>query len=103
VIARRNRIELVVVAAGAGNGQAQQTTGYRVNAIIERLGFRLGDAVRIAAVGGVQWSQNQKARGDCRLASEQVTGNLLLDELIIGKIAIERLNDPIAITIGLRP
>jgi len=42
IIARRNRVELVIVAASAGNRQAEHATGQNIDAVVKFIGRRLG-------------------------------------------------------------
>ena len=46
VVVRRDRVELVVVAAGAGDGQAEQAAADRVDAVVPLVGHHLRGRAR---------------------------------------------------------
>ena len=100
VISRRHRIELVVVAARAGDGQPEERPPDDFNLLVnhvhaEQLALGLLQCLR---------AQRQKARGhDPRVplrsrARQQITGNLLPDELVVRQVEVERADDPVAVT-----
>ena len=72
----RNRVELVLVAAGTRDGERHEAAAEGVHSVVDRLALRLGDAVRIAAVGVVGRSQGEKAGRDrVSLIPDQVAGD----------------------------
>ena len=99
VIGLWDRVEHVVVASRATNRQGEEAAGHGVHAVIERFGPGLRHALRVAAVGDVRWADREEprcGRGFPPVAG-QVTGNLVLHELVVGQVIVECLNDPVTI------
>ena len=92
VVALADRVELVVVAAGAAERQPQEGAAGRLDRVFERQVPELERRRRIAP------RQGQKPGGDDRLgvvvrdalAGQDVAGQLLADELVEG---LSRLNE----------
>ncbi len=101
VIGRRDRVVLVVVAAGAGNGQAQEAAGQRVDAI--------GVLVVLLGVAVVDRPTGEEAQGRQAVKPigpvEQVARDLLDDEPVVGQVAVEGPDQPVAIAepVGVEP
>ena len=93
----------MVVAARTRNRQAQHTSGQCVDTIVPLIGQGLGLFAIVLVIDGTQSKQSQ-----CRQstwiagASQQITGNLFRDKLIVGEIAIQRVDDPVTIAVSLR-
>ncbi len=95
------RIILVVVALGALDGQAEDPLADAVHTVEHGLHPEL---LRIDAPFFVDHRVAQEARGDELVlagAGEQVTGDLLDDELAIGEVPVQGMNDPVAICVDL--
>src|SRR5262249_43917657 len=98
VVPLRDRFGFVVVATGAGHGQPKEAARQRVDAVVELI-----ELFRIAIVDGPD-SEEAERRQTVEKArpGQQVGGDLLLDEAVIRHVAVERLDDPVAIAIALR-
>ena len=95
--ALRNRVVLVIVAAGAAQGQTKKRGAGRANAVDH--GFH----AKLLVVGPAFFVQHRVAmEPGCNALSDagivqHVAGQLLDRELVERQIAIQRLDDPIAI------
>ena len=105
VILSRNRIEFMIVAARAGERESQKSASGHVDLIINDVGQHLF----LVGVAGAPFADGHDAGGNHfawiepgRLIRRQnVTGDLLPDELVIRQIAVEGVYDPVAIPIRL--
>ena len=94
----------MVVATGARHGQPEEATSQGVDAVVELVGGGLGGV----GVLVILRSEPEEAEGDAavvrRLASffKLVTGELELDEAIVGEVVVERSDHPVAIAISAR-
>src|SRR6185312_13778772 len=103
VIALRNRIELVIVAARALDREAEQAAAGRRDQIVEVLvaAFR----VVLLAERDAR-SRAQEAGRDERLVApglELVAGELFLEELVVRLVLVERANHVVAIAPSVGP
>ena len=92
----RERIELVVVASRARDRQAHEHRGGRVHAIddvFDRVLFGNDAAFRVAAVITIEPGGDLLVQ---RSVGQQVAGQLLDRELVVGHVAIERVDHPVA-------
>ena len=105
-IALRNGVELVVVAAGARDGQAEECLGHRVNLAVHH-----DDFLALHIHGRlVELDQSPPRRREQRLVQlagparllQQVAGDLLTQELVVGQVAVERADEPDAVAPGVR-
>ena len=91
------------MAAGALHGQAEKGPGEGVDAVGQRLGFGLRLRLRIATIGFIVGSDSEEA---CSIKRErfvdQVAGDLVFDELVIGEIAVETVYHPVTVVPGAR-
>ena len=91
VILNRNRVELMVVTAGAGHRESEEGLGARVDAFVD-------DVVRVveALADGKEAERGETriVRGD---AGDAVGSELLDDELVVRLIVVQRVDDVIAI------
>ena len=101
VVVRADGVVLVVVAAGAAHGEAQEPARRDVDAVVALVGARhrrIGDVV-------VPGTAPEKAqRGDGALAFgllQQVARDLRLDEEVVGHVAVEGLDHPVALDVGV--
>ena len=93
----RQRVELVIVALGALDGQAEDALADGVHAVEHGVHAEL---LRIDAALFVNHRIAQIAGGDdliLRGVGQQIAGQLLHDETVIGQVAVEGVDDPIAI------
>ena len=109
VVGGGNGVELVVVAAGAGHCQAQEGLGQNVDLVVDLVGPGL-EGVN----GAVEaFAQPEKTGADRRLPvdpagpqtlfRQQISGNVLANEAVIGNVLVEGPNDgvPVAPDVGL--
>ena len=112
----RDRLELVVVAFGALERQAQQRRADDLDRALEHVVLVDADLVRIAvALAGAILGVAQEVSGDqlidrlgwrtraATIAGQLVAGQLLADDLIQRPVGVERADDVIAISVGQRP
>ena len=94
VIASRDRVELVIVAARALHGQRHRSPGDHIDAVIDNL-VRDPDETAAAC--------DEAHRGQVRrtVGNELIRGDLEEQETIVGKIVVERADDPIAISMSV--
>ena len=98
VVLGRNGVEFVIVAARTGDGESQETSGKRVDAIGERLGLGLGLSLGITAIAHVGRTDGEKSRaGRVRLFCQKIPGDLLGEKSVVGKVSIEGAHHPVAI------
>ena len=89
-----NRIELVIVAARAGDGQPEERLRRDVDAIVD-------DVVTLP----LKWSPSVRKPSAASVAgfflafcpSQQVGGELFTDEPVVRQIVVERLDDVVAV------
>ena len=95
VILRRDRVELVVVAARARDGQAEETFGHRVDAVVDHV-------VRVIEPLA---DRDEAERGEPRVVGfdvrQLVRRELLDDELVVRLVLVERLDHVVAIGPGV--
>ena len=86
VILLGDGIELVVVAAGATGGKAEEGGARGIDHVIEFV-HALHDAqLRVLALHGIERSRDEEAGADVR--AEHVPGDLPADELVVGLVAV---------------
>ena len=97
VFVLRQRVVLVGVALGALDGQAEHALADGVHAVEHRLHAEL---LGIDAAFLVDHRVAQEAGGHhlvLRGVRQQVAGDLLDDELVVGQVAVQGVDDPVAI------
>ena len=97
VLFLRQWIELVVVALGAGDGEAEERLADGVHPVVHGIHAEL---FRIDSSFLVQHGIAKKSGGDDLVLGrvwQQVAGDLLADELVVGQIAVECVDDIVAI------
>ena len=88
----------MIVAAGAGDRQAEKATGECVDPIGQRFGFGLCLCFGIAAIRNIGRTEGEETGGGrLAISIEQVAGDLVGNELIVGHVRIESPHHPIAI------
>ena len=102
-----NGVELVVVAAGTAHGQPEKRLAEGVDAVVHPVGLVLRNVDRPMH----RLAQKPESRADDRLVRaglridpwpfDEIAGNLLADELVVGQVVVERLHDPVAILPGV--
>ncbi len=105
VVLGRNRVELVVVAASAGDGQSQESLGESVDLLVHQVVDHLG----LVLLGDGAGANRQKPGaehgsnvGIPRLVGGiEVSGNLILDETIIGEVSIEAVDHVVPVAPGI--
>ena len=106
VVGRRDRIELVVVAAGAGDCQALRGLGKHVDLVVDLVGPRLDRIGRRVQ----HLPQPVHARGDGidemrpvggKPGRQQIPGQLLPQEPVIRQIGVEGLDDVVPVPPGV--
>ena len=96
VILLRDRVELVVMAAGAGDGQAEEAAAEGIDAIVVLVEDR---PTVVDRAEGEEARRGPRIRAGGRL--EQVAGDLRHDELVVGHVGIQGIDDPLAIAVAI--
>ena len=97
ILALRNRVELVIVALTAVDGQAEPRFADGVHPVNHGFGAEL---FRLDAAFLIQHGVSQKTGGNALVECwvwQQIAGELFEGEFIEWQVAIERLDDPVAI------
>ena len=106
VVFGRNGVKLVVMAAGAGDGHRQEPTGDGVDALVPVVGHEASDNVGgEALVLVVNRGGAEVAEGATVFAGRLghlVGGELHLHEPVVGQVAIDGFDDPVAVAPGVR-
>src|SRR5260370_4929346 len=97
IVARRNRIELVIVAAGAACRYTQE----RGTQIVHGVGEIARPSTDTNGVGYIACSHDMAPMFGLRLPRQQIARQLLADELVVRRIVVERLNHVVAILVSL--
>ena len=99
VIALGNGVELVIVAAGAAERQAEEDATHGVDLFIDNVSAFL-DRVLF----GQDLGADGEEAGGCNPVggggSHEIAGQLFAHELVVGEIAIKGVDDPVAIAPG---
>ena len=101
VVGRRNRIEFVIVAARTAQRHAQERAPHGVELLVDDVHLHLhrivlGEHLRTK---GEEAGRNQPLGMFLVGAGrQQVTGNLFADKLVVGLVAVERVDDVVAVT-----
>ena len=105
VVALRDRVELVVVAAGAGNGGGQDPLAECIDLLVHHVEGELRLALRVVALG----AHRQVAGGDELLGpllviggGQQVARELLAQEAVVGLVGVERGDHVVAVAPRVR-
>ena len=106
VILREDRIELVIVAARAGDRQAHEGLGGCVDLLVDDVIDGLHSILlrqRPGAQGEESGGDNSALVDPARLVRrQQIAGNLFDEKSIEGRVFVKRLHDVIAIAPGIR-
>ena len=100
VVPRRNRIVLVIVAARARDGQAEEAAADRVHAVVALVGVRDFDRAVVVVPG-----PRPRKPSAGRLAQPHVLSSIrsaascARDELVVRHVVVERLDDPVAVEV----
>ena len=97
VVLGGNRVVLVVVAAGAGDGQTEQSPRNRVDTILPLVGHHV-EAFAIVVLGPEPEETQRDVLVVTRIV-EQVSGQLKLDEPVVRHVVVQRPNHPVAIAV----
>ena len=105
VIGHRDRIILVVVAAGARDGQSQHSLAHNIDLLVHQVHLELARIALVEPLG----SHGQKARGNEMLLPlgigldlQHIPGDLFPDEFVVGFVCVEGIKDIIAVTPRVR-
>ena len=104
VVALGDRVELVVVAAGAGDRQPEEGARGRLDLLVDHVQDELP---AVLGVVGLAAEGEEAGRDDLLgplavvLGREQVAGDLLADELVVRLVGVERGDHPVAVAPGL--
>ena len=104
VIVGGDRIELVIVAAGAGEGEAEERAADDVDLIVDAI----GDHPFLVDIPRHEVGDRQEPRRHQRLGIdpsriirlEEIAGDLPGEEVGVGEIAVEGVDDPVAVAPG---
>ena len=104
IVFLRNRIELVIVAAGTAHGHRQKGLGEGIDLVVDHL---LMDAVEIEAAAVAVLAEMKEHRSDqarvhprARVEAglgEEITGDMLADELVEADSIVERPHEVVAV------
>ena len=91
----------MVVAAGAGDGEAEERTAHDIDFIVHVV----GDHLILIDIAGHEVGNSQQAGGDQTILidasglarRDQIPRDLIAQELGVGEVLVERLDDPIAV------
>ncbi len=102
VVALRDGVELVVVAAGAGNGQAEEGFRKDVHLVVEAFAFVLADvdgAVGFLSQEGPSGGEDGFVRTGVGVQAgrEKIAGDVFGDETVVGQVGVEGADDVVAI------
>src|SRR5690349_13805949 len=92
-IGLRDRIKLVVVTAGAAGRQSEERGTNRVDDVGQFVLSLRQSEQSVLTLDDIVWIRDQKADAD--RFSESITRDLLLDELVIRFVIVERVDDPV--------
>lgn len=100
IIALGERLELMIMAAGAGQGEAGEDERGRIGHVVE------GIVAALDLVGGIDHIRAEKIESGCdegvMVAGEKfVAGELFKNEEVVRFVGVEGLDDIIAITPGI--
>ena len=99
VVGLWNGIELVVVAAGTADGEAQKRRARRAHHVVELVGSLVGGEHRVGGLHLIPGAADDESGGDVGAAT--VAGELGADEGVVGEIGIEALDHPVAVAPGV--
>ena len=101
VVLLRHRIKFVVMAARAAERESEKGTSHRIDLLVGRI----EPEFLLVAFGEHLWTEREKGCSDqlirsllIRLPRQKVTGDLRPDKIVVGKITIECIDNPISIT-----
>ena len=97
----KNRIELMVVAAGAAIGEAEESRSHRIRDIVQNFLAALHQIASIALVGIVAIKTGRDPSPGI-VREKLIAGDLFLNKTVVRLIFVERSNHVIAITPGVR-
>ena len=105
VVPGQDGVELVVVAAGAGDAQPQNALGDHVKLLV----VDVVDHPDLVLLGNGLGSQGQKPGSDdpapvgfqAACPGNQVSGDLFQDELVVRKVPVEDIDDVVPVTPGM--
>ena len=93
VVGQRDWVVLVIVTASATDRQPHQAAADNIDAVVDNVLLVVDEA---AAQG-----QESRRRGDCRVA-DLIRRDLRDQEAVVRQVLVERRDDPVAISVGLR-
>ena len=100
IVLLKDRVELVVVAAGTADAQPEEDLAGDVGDVVEDVGPLPAHVALVVLVG----PQPEKAGGDLELGVvriELVAGELLGEEAVVGLVGVERADDVVAVAPGV--
>ena len=87
----------MIVAAGAGDGQAEEAASHHVDAVVPLVGAGHFDGAVVVIPGAEAEEAGRRQRLVTGLLVQQVAGELRFDERVVRQVVIERLDHPVAI------
>ena len=95
VVTCGDRVEFVIVAAGAGDGEAEDTAGHDVDAVVD-------DVVLITEEAAAEGEETHRGESGFVVAEgELVGGELLVNEAVEGEVGVEGADDVVAVGVGV--
>ena len=104
VVLDRDRIELVVVAAGAGQGHAEHPARDRVDLLVDHVDRELDRVARVVTLGADGQVAGRDLLGSALVVAaggQEITGELLAEELVVGQVRLESVDDPVPVAPGV--
>jgi hypothetical protein len=99
VVGLRNGVELVVVAACTADREPEKCRACRAHHVVELVGPLVGRQDRIGRLHLIPGTADEETGGD--VGAARVTGELGTDEGVVGEIALEALDHPVAVAPGV--
>jgi hypothetical protein len=103
VVGLGDGVELVIVAAGAADGETEEGAGGGIDLVVDNIHavlFLVGFAEFVSAEGEEAGADDVVAFGVGVSGGEEIAGDLGADEFIVGFVAVEGVDDPIAVLPG---
>ena len=99
VVGRRDRVELMVVAAGARERRAEEGGGRGPDHVVQLVGPLVGRQHRVGRFHAIPRTTDEEAGRGVR--AELIAGELIADEPVVGQVGVERLDDVVAVRPGV--
>ena len=101
VVGLRYGVELVVMTSSTGDRGSQKDTGRRVNLFVNQVRLKLNTILLVEILGAHRKKRRRNQIfsplivGRC---GQQITGDLLLHELVVRLVLVERINHEVTVS-----